>query len=169
MNDSATYTFWNSAASNDEPRSARFVETFGYTYPDLQAEHVLANFTKNYQWSTRTAGADEFGIVKPPPDMEPLTLSNTQVYQGLEQRLAEPAIGPFRTAKSVLVSGVETMKDAALGFDSDNAAVSKQQVMAEESPLAESLPMPQAPIPAPDTVDESAGFRQWFIDHSVKR
>jgi hypothetical protein len=130
---------------------------------------VLATFKKNYEWSTRTAGKDIFGSVKPPPGMEPLPLSNAQVYKGLEQALAKSATGAFRTAQSILVSGVETMKDTTLGPDSDNAAIPEQEVMAEELPLAESFPTPQAPVPAPDTVYESAGSRQWFVDHIVER
>ena len=63
---------------------ARKTEDFGYEYADLygkdqSVEQIRETFAKNYGWSRRLTPFQHFG--KPPPEMEPLDLSEAQVFQ----------------------------------------------------------------------------------------
>ena len=58
-------------------------DALGATYPDLLVEgiSVLDHFRKMYEWSVPLTSADQIG--KPPPEMEPLDLSQAEVFSSV--------------------------------------------------------------------------------------
>lgn len=127
--------FWTSA-------SAEKTDAFGYTYLDVKGDPqaTKSDFRDLYSWSVRPQPEPENWQPSPPKTMEPLDLSNSQVYKGHSEYIAPtPPVHVHKQAVTDMVRDLEVAPQA-------------QQVVR----LREELPPAKT-------------YREWFVDDTVER
>jgi len=166
-----TSTYYNSD-------NARKTKDFGYTYPECEvgnADAVLAEYVRKYNWATRTENSREQAGT-PPADMVPLDLSKAAVYQPI--RPSVPA------AAMAAIAPVFSMQASSKPMDLTASALAEtlpgiaEQVQATESPsqakVAESRVFTnstedQVQLSTDANIDESSAGHEWYVDQKVER
>ncbi|OAP60301.1 hypothetical protein AYL99_05303 [Fonsecaea erecta] len=132
---------------------ARDIESFGYTYPDLDRvsdpKVIWSRVYRRYIWSIRSASSRRFST--PPSDMMPLNLNRAQVFRypaaNSKTSTAEPpySVTTRIVFKRVTSSGPDTL--------------TTEQLAAQD----------RGYVPAPDNDVDPSFDREWYIDNVVKR
>jgi hypothetical protein len=142
---------------------------------------VKAEFNRKYEWSYRVAGVRDFGDC--PPDMQPLDLSQAQVYQFPSTHAVVHSVSKaVASAQKVVASGAEAVTKATVGNTTKGGAKpalpkaaapqSANPAAAKDTPgqgkAFTNLPT-HSPLAAPRNYDESKISREWFVDIVVER